>query len=130
MSAFAFASAPSSIIPFFLLSSSFLYFASASLPDLFLALWARGSCRSYATRFLLLARQSSSRGLVLLSLRASVVYLNGLALQQLVGETKVRHIRSPCRTINGEEPQSSARDVVKLTVAMRKKLVALLCRSI
>ena len=57
---------------------------------------------------------------------AVVIYLDGFTSQQLVGEAEVGHIRTTGRTIDGEEAQAGAGDVVKLAVAMRKKLVALL----
>ena len=57
---------------------------------------------------------------------AVVVNLNGLATQQLVGEAKVGHIGTTGRAIDGEEAQARGGDVVKLAVAMRHQLVALL----
>ncbi len=57
---------------------------------------------------------------------AVVVDLDDLALQQLVGEAKIRHIRPAGRTVHGEEAQAGAGDIVQLAVAMRHELVTLL----
>ncbi len=57
---------------------------------------------------------------------AVVVNLDGLALEQLVGEPEVRHIRAAGRTIDREETEAGAGDVVELAVAVGHQLVALL----
>ena len=57
---------------------------------------------------------------------AVVVNLDVLALEQLVGETKISHIRAAGGTIHGEEAQAGAGDVVQFAVAVRHELVALL----
>ena len=57
---------------------------------------------------------------------AVVVDLDGLALEQFVGEAKVGHIRTAGRAIDGEEAEAGAGNVVELAVAMRHELVTLL----
>ena len=57
---------------------------------------------------------------------AIVEYLDGFALQQLVGKAKVGHIGTTGRTIDGEEAQTCRGDVIQLGVAMGHELVALL----
>ena len=57
---------------------------------------------------------------------AVVVDLDCLADQQLVGEAKIGHIRTPGRTIHRKEAQARRRNVIELAVAMRHQLIALL----
>lgn len=57
---------------------------------------------------------------------AVVLYLDGLATQQFVGETKVGHIGPAGRTLDGEEAQARGGNVVEFAVSMRHQLVALL----
>ncbi len=57
---------------------------------------------------------------------AVVVDLDGLAFQQLVREAEIGHVRAPCWTVDGEEAEASARNVVKLGIAVGKEFVALL----
>ena len=57
---------------------------------------------------------------------AVVVYLDSFAFQQFIGEAKVGHVGTARRTVDGEEPQASAGDVVELAVAVGEELVALL----
>ena len=60
---------------------------------------------------------------------AVVVDVDGLAFQQLVREPEIGHIRTPGRSIDGEEAQARGRNIVKLGIAMCEELVALLrCR--
>ena len=61
---------------------------------------------------------------------AVVVDLDGLAFQQFVRESEIGHVRTPCRTVDGEEAEARGRDIVKLGIAMGEKLVALLGRRI
>ena len=61
---------------------------------------------------------------------AVVEDLDGLALQQLVGEAEIGHIGSSGRTIDGEEAQSGAWDVVQLGIAVGHELVRFLRRGI
>ena len=61
---------------------------------------------------------------------AVVVDLDGLTLQQFVRESEIRHIRTSCRTVYGEEAKARGRDIVKFGIAVGKKLVALLSRCI
>lgn len=58
---------------------------------------------------------------------AVVEYFYRLALTELVCEAEVGHVRTTCRSIHCEEPQSSRRDIVELAVGMGHQLVALLC---
>ena len=57
---------------------------------------------------------------------AIVENLDGFAFHQFVGETEVCHVRATGRTIDGEEAEACAGDVVELAVGVRHKLVALL----
>ena len=43
---------------------------------------------------------------------AVVVDLDGLAFQQLVRESEIGHVRTPCRAIDGEEAEARSRDIV------------------
>ena len=52
--------------------------------------------------------------------------LDGLALQQFVGETEIGHVGTSGRTIDGEETQTCGGDVVELRIAVGKELVRLL----
>ena len=61
---------------------------------------------------------------------AVVENLDGLALTKLVGEAEVGHVRTTGRTIDGEESQAGAWDVVELAVSVSHQLVALLCCGI
>lgn len=56
---------------------------------------------------------------------AVVEYFNGLAFYQFVGKTKVSHVGTACRAIDGKETQARGRNVVKFAVGMRHQLVAL-----
>ena len=56
---------------------------------------------------------------------AKVENLNGLPLQQLVGEAKIGHVWTARRTIDREEAQTRGRNVVELTVGVGHELVAL-----
>ena len=57
---------------------------------------------------------------------AVVVDLDGLTFQQLVRESEIGHVRTPGRSIDGEEAQARGRDIVKLGIAVGEELVALL----
>ena len=57
---------------------------------------------------------------------AVVVYLDGVAFQQFVGEAEIGHIGSTGRAIDGEETQARRGDVIQLAVAVGHELVALL----
>ena len=57
---------------------------------------------------------------------AVVVDLNGLTFQQFVRESEIGHVRTPGRSIDGEEPEARGRDIVKLGIAMGEEFVALL----
>ena len=61
---------------------------------------------------------------------AVVVDLDGLTLQQFVGEAEIGHVRAPCGTVDGEEAEARGRDIVKLGIAVGEELVALLSRRI
>ena len=61
---------------------------------------------------------------------AVVVNLDSLTFQQLVRESEIGHIRTPGRTVDGEEAKARGRDIVKLGIAMGEELVALLGRRI
>ena len=56
--------------------------------------------------------------------------LDGIALHQFVGKSKVSHIRSSRRTIHGEESQTRTWNIVKFRIGMCHQLVALLRSSI
>ena len=47
------------------------------------------------------------------------------ALQELVGETEVSHIRTSGRTIDGEEAQACGGDIVEFRIAMGEEFVGL-----
>ena len=57
---------------------------------------------------------------------AIVEDLDGFALQELVGEAEIGHVRTSCRAIDGEETEACGGDIVELRIAMGKELVALL----
>ena len=57
---------------------------------------------------------------------AIVEYLDGFALQQLVGKAKVGHIRTTGRAIDGKEAQACGGDIVELRIAVGEELVTLL----
>ena len=57
---------------------------------------------------------------------AIVVDLDGLTLEQLVGEAEVRHVRSTSRAIDSKEPQSGTGDVVEFAIAVSHQFVAFL----
>ena len=60
---------------------------------------------------------------------AVVVNLDGLAFQQLVRESEIGHVRTPCGAVDGKEAEACGRDVVKLGIAVGEEFVALLgCR--
>ena len=56
---------------------------------------------------------------------AVVEDLDGLALDQLVGEAEVGHVGPTGRAIDSEEPQAGGRDIVELGIGMGKQLIAL-----
>ena len=51
---------------------------------------------------------------------------DGIALHQFVGEPEVGHVRSAGWTVDGEEAEARAGDVVQLAVGMSHEFVALL----
>ena len=57
---------------------------------------------------------------------AVVEDLDRLAFTKIVGEAEICHVRTTGRTIDGEEAEACAGDVVELAVGVRHKLVALL----
>ncbi len=57
---------------------------------------------------------------------AEIEDLDGLALDELVGKSKVSHIGSSRRSVNGEEAKTGGRNVVKLGVSVCHQLVAFL----
>ena len=57
---------------------------------------------------------------------AIVEDFDSFALHQLVGESEVGHVRATCRTIHGEEAQSSGRNVIELRVGMCHQLIRFL----
>ena len=57
---------------------------------------------------------------------AIVVNLDGLALEEFVGETEVGHVGAACGAVDGEEAEACGGDVVELGVAMGHEFVALL----
>ena len=56
---------------------------------------------------------------------AIVEDLNGLACLQFLRGGEVEHVRSACRTVNGEEAETGRRNIVELAVAVCQKLVGL-----
>ena len=61
---------------------------------------------------------------------AVVVDLDGLALEQLVREAEIGHIRTAGGAVDGEEAEARGRDVVQLGIAVGEEFVALLGRRI
>ena len=61
---------------------------------------------------------------------AVVVDLDGLAFEQFVRESEIGHIRTPGRTVDGEEAEARGRDIIKLGIAVGEELIALLGRRI
>ena len=57
---------------------------------------------------------------------AIVEDLDRLAFTKIVGEAEICHVRATGWTIDGEETETCAGDVVELAVGVRHKLVALL----
>jgi len=57
---------------------------------------------------------------------AVVVDLDGLALEQLVREAEIGHVRTPGGAVDGEETEARGRDVVQLGIAVGEEFVALL----
>ena len=57
---------------------------------------------------------------------AVVEDLDRLAFTKIVGEAEICHVWATGRTIDGEEAETCAGDVVELAVGVRHKLVALL----
>ena len=57
---------------------------------------------------------------------AVVVNLDGLPLEELVGEAEVGHVGATGGAVDGEEPQAGGGDVIQLAVAVGEELVALL----
>ena len=57
---------------------------------------------------------------------AKVEDLDGFASTQLVGETKIGHIRASGRAIDRKEAETGGGDIIKLGIGMGKQLVALL----
>mmetsp|Transcript_72872 Transcript_72872/g.206114 ORF Transcript_72872/g.206114 Transcript_72872/m.206114 type:complete len:266 (-) Transcript_72872:468-1265(-) len=56
--------------------------------------------------------------------------LDRLALADLVGEGKGRHVRAPVGAVDGEEPQPRQREAVDVVVGVRDHLVGLLRRGV
>ena len=52
--------------------------------------------------------------------------LDGLSLTEFVGETKVGHVGTSGRSIDGEEAQSCGGNIVEFGIGMRQQFVALL----
>lgn len=61
---------------------------------------------------------------------AVVEDLDGLPFHELVRETEICHIRTSCRAVNSEEPQSCGRYVVEFRIGVRHQFVALFRRGI
>ena len=61
---------------------------------------------------------------------AVVVDLDGLALEQLVREAEIGHVRAAGGAVDGEEAKARGRDVVQLGIAVGEEFVALLGRRI
>ena len=61
---------------------------------------------------------------------AVVENLDGLSLTEFVGETKVGHVGTSGRSIDGEEAKSCGGDVVEFGIGMRQQFVAFLCGGI
>ena len=57
---------------------------------------------------------------------AIVENLDGFALHQLVGEAKVGHVRTACRTIHGEETQTGGRNIVEFGVGVCHQFIGFL----
>ena len=57
---------------------------------------------------------------------AIVENLDGITLEEFVGEFEVSHVGSASRTINRKETEPCAGDVIELTIAMRHQLIGLL----
>jgi len=56
--------------------------------------------------------------------------LDRLALEDVAGEGKIRHIRAPPGTIDGEKPQAGGRDAVEVTVGVGHQFVGFFRRGI
>ena len=61
---------------------------------------------------------------------AVVVDLDGVALEEFVGEAEICHIGTAGRAIDSEEAQAGRGDVVEFTVAVGHELVGLLCGGV
>ena len=59
-----------------------------------------------------------------------VEYADGLAPQQLLRGGIVEHVRPPRGTVDGEEPQAGAGDVVELGIAVGQQLVGFFCGGV
>ena len=57
---------------------------------------------------------------------AIIENLDGIAFHQLVGEAKVSHIRTTCRTIDSKEAKACRRNIIELAISMGHKFVTLL----
>lgn len=61
---------------------------------------------------------------------AVIVDLDGVALEEFVGEAKVGHVGSSCGAVDGEEAQACRGNVVEFGVAVGHELVALFRRGV
>ncbi len=61
---------------------------------------------------------------------AVVVHVDRLSLQDSPGEFEHGHVDAAPRTVDGEEAQSGRGEMVKVSVAVRHQLVALLGRGV
>lgn len=61
---------------------------------------------------------------------AEVKNLNVFTAQKFVGEFKIRHIGTPCRSVNGKKSQAGGRDIVKMAVAVSEELIAFFCGGV
>ena len=59
-----------------------------------------------------------------------IKYLDFLTFQQLIGKTKVSHIRTTCRTIYRKETETCGRNVIKFRVSMCHQFITFFCSSI
>ena len=56
--------------------------------------------------------------------------LNSFAFTQFIGKTKVRHIRTTCRTIDRKETKTSRGYIIEFTISVCHQFITLLCNSI
>ena len=66
-----------------------------------------------------------------ISLTVSIIKdLDLLPGTQLIGKSKIRHVRSSGRSVYGEEPETGRRNIIQLAVGMGQQFIALLCSRV